>query len=148
VHNARAGLRGWRVPPLSGRRDQRLDKLVSEANDLIGPHVAPDHSVGQARLKRLIDDAPAPGEIGLAKCHEFLKRQILRDATPLRMQVTRQTASYMSSLMGQRALVVEVPEARHHVMLDQPLAFVAALRMLLDSWMRNESVEESGYTGR
>ena len=48
--------------------------------------------------------------------------------------VSRETASYMSSLMGPRAPVVEVPEARHHVMLDQPLGFVAALRMLLDSW--------------
>ena len=61
--------------------------------------------------------------------------------------VTRETASYMSSLMGPRAPVVEVPEARHHVMLDQPLAFVAALRMLLDTWVRNESVEGSGYIG-
>ena len=61
--------------------------------------------------------------------------------------VTRETASYMSSLMGPRAPVVEVPEARHHVMLDQPLAFVAALRMLLDNWMRNEAREESSpYT--
>jgi pimeloyl-ACP methyl ester carboxylesterase len=49
--------------------------------------------------------------------------------------VSRETASYMSSLMGPRAPVVEVPEARHHVMLDQPLGFVAALRMLLDSWV-------------
>ena len=46
--------------------------------------------------------------------------------------------------MGPQAPVVEVPEARHHVMLDQPLGFVAALRMLLDSWMRNESAEGSG----
>jgi hypothetical protein len=29
-------------------------------------------------------------------------------------------------------------------MLDQPLGFVAALRMLLDGWMRNESAEGSG----
>ena len=43
-----------------------------------------------------------------------------------------------------RAPVVEVPEARHQVMLDQPLGFVAALRTLLDSWMRNESAEGSG----
>jgi pimeloyl-ACP methyl ester carboxylesterase len=56
--------------------------------------------------------------------------------------VSRETASYMSSLMGPRAPVVEMPEARHHVMLDQPLGFVAALRMLLD--MRNESAEGSG----
>jgi hypothetical protein len=40
--------------------------------------------------------------------------------------------------------VVKVPEARHHVMLDQPLSFVAALRMLLDSWMHNESEVGSG----
>ena len=58
--------------------------------------------------------------------------------------VSRETASYMSSLMGPRAPVVEIPEARHHVMLDQPLAFIAALRMLLDSWMRNEAAEGSG----
>jgi len=50
----------------------------------------------------------------------------------------------VESLIGPRAPVVEAPEARHHVMLDQPLAFVAALRMLLDSWMRNEPVG-SGY---
>jgi hypothetical protein len=28
-------------------------------------------------------------------------------------------------------------------MLDQPLGFVAALRMLLENWMRNESAKES-----
>jgi pimeloyl-ACP methyl ester carboxylesterase len=52
--------------------------------------------------------------------------------------VSRETASYMSSLMGTAAPIVEVPEAQHHVMLDQPLAFVAALRMLLQSWIRAE----------
>ena len=30
--------------------------------------------------------------------------------------------------------VVEVPEARHHLMLDQPLAVVAALRSILATW--------------
>jgi len=53
--------------------------------------------------------------------------------------VSRSTASYMSSLMGPHAPIVEVPEAQHHVMLDQPLAFVAALRMLLDTWIRAEA---------
>jgi hypothetical protein len=56
-----------------------------------------------------------------------------------------ETASHMSSLMGPRAPVVEIPEARHHVMLDQPLGFVAALRILLGSWMRNESAEGKRY---
>jgi hypothetical protein len=44
----------------------------------------------------------------------------------------------MSSPMGPLASIVELPEAQNHVMLDQPLAFVAALRMLLDSWTRAE----------
>jgi pimeloyl-ACP methyl ester carboxylesterase len=52
--------------------------------------------------------------------------------------VSRDTAIYMSSLMGPKAPIVEVPEAQHHVVLDQPLAFVAALRMLLESWSRAE----------
>jgi hypothetical protein len=61
--------------------------------------------------------------------------------------VSRETASYMSSLMGPRAPVVEVPEARHHVMLDQPLGFIAALRMLLDSWIRSEPADGRAKSG-
>ena len=53
--------------------------------------------------------------------------------------VGRETAAYMSELMGPKAPVVEIPEAQHHVMLDQPLAFVAALRALLDGWRRAEA---------
>ena len=52
--------------------------------------------------------------------------------------VSRDTADYMSELMGPTAPVVEIPEAQHHVMLDQPIAFVAALRTLLDGWVRAE----------
>ena len=29
---------------------------------------------------------------------------------------------------------VVIPEAEHHVMIDQPLAFVSALRALLAAW--------------
>jgi pimeloyl-ACP methyl ester carboxylesterase len=50
--------------------------------------------------------------------------------------VSRDTADYMSELMGPAAPIVEIPEAQHHVMLDQPLAFVSALRALLDGWVR------------
>jgi pimeloyl-ACP methyl ester carboxylesterase len=32
------------------------------------------------------------------------------------------------------APVVIIPEAEHHVMIDQPLAFVTALRGLLAGW--------------
>ena len=57
--------------------------------------------------------------------------------------VSRDTADYMSELMGPDAPVVEIPEAQHHVMLDQPIAFVAALRTLLDGWVRAETEETS-----
>jgi pimeloyl-ACP methyl ester carboxylesterase len=45
---------------------------------------------------------------------------------------------YMFNLLGRAAPVVEIPQAQHHVMLDEPLAFVAALRALLADW--NHSV--------
>jgi pimeloyl-ACP methyl ester carboxylesterase len=36
--------------------------------------------------------------------------------------------------LGQAAPVIEIPVAGHHVMLDQPIAVVAALRTLLSDW--------------
>jgi len=45
---------------------------------------------------------------------------------------------YMFKLLDRAAPVVTIPEAQHHVMLDQPLALVAALRALLADW--NHSV--------
>ena len=57
VHDAWTRLCGRRVRAFGRRRDQRLDELVAKADNLVGAHVAADHAVGQARLKRLIDDA-------------------------------------------------------------------------------------------
>jgi pimeloyl-ACP methyl ester carboxylesterase len=48
--------------------------------------------------------------------------------------VPEDTASYMYGLMGGNAPVISIPEAHHHLILDQPLAFVAALRTLLADW--------------
>ena len=52
----------------------------------------------------------------------------------LSVVVPPDTAEYMYELMGRVAPVVAIPEAHHHLMLDQPLAFVAALRTLLADW--------------
>ena len=49
-----------------------------------------------------------------------------------------QIGEYMFNLLGRSAPVVEIPQAQHHVMLDQPLAFVAALRALLADWNHSE----------
>src|ERR1700720_2567819 len=60
-------------------RDQRLDELVTEANNLVDTHVATDHAVRQARLKRLIHDTSV-GEIVLAACHELPKGHFFEHA--------------------------------------------------------------------
>ncbi len=41
---------------------------------------------------------------------------------------------YMYGLLGRQAPFIEIPEAAHHIMLDQPLAFISALRTLLQEW--------------
>jgi pimeloyl-ACP methyl ester carboxylesterase len=48
--------------------------------------------------------------------------------------VSPDTAEYMYELLDRNAPLVEIPEAYHHIMLDQPLALVAALRALLADW--------------
>ena len=53
------------------------------------------------------------------------------------------TAAYMYQLMGHVSPVVEIPEAHHHLTLDQPLAFVAALRTLLADWHHSTAFERT-----
>lgn len=52
---------------------------------------------------------------------------------------------YMQELLGHQVSYVSIPHARHHVMLDQPLAFVAALRMMLAEW--DNSTPHRGSAG-
>jgi pimeloyl-ACP methyl ester carboxylesterase len=49
-------------------------------------------------------------------------------------------AAYLLSLIAPGSPCVEIPEAEHHVMIDQPLAFVAALRALLAAWPAAKAV--------
>jgi pimeloyl-ACP methyl ester carboxylesterase len=50
--------------------------------------------------------------------------------------VTPLVADYMARTAPAGAPLIAVPEADHHVMLDQPLAFVAAIRGLMSAWPR------------
>jgi pimeloyl-ACP methyl ester carboxylesterase len=43
-------------------------------------------------------------------------------------------AAYIRGLLPPDAPYVEIPEAEHHILLDSPLSFVAALRALLAAW--------------
>jgi hypothetical protein len=40
----------------------------------------------------------------------------------------------MYDQLGRNAPVIEIPEAYHHMMLDQPLLLVMGLRTLLADW--------------
>jgi pimeloyl-ACP methyl ester carboxylesterase len=40
----------------------------------------------------------------------------------------------MYDRLGRVAPVIEIPAAGHHIMLDQPIALVAAIRTLLSDW--------------
>jgi len=48
--------------------------------------------------------------------------------------VTADVGEYMYELLDRNAPVVEIPEAYHHLMLDQPLALITALRAILADW--------------
>ena len=48
--------------------------------------------------------------------------------------VPPETGEYMYETLDRNAPLVEIPQAYHHLLLDQPLAFIAALRALLADW--------------
>lgn len=48
--------------------------------------------------------------------------------------VTPDVSDYMYELLDRNAPIVTIPECHHHLILDQPLAFIAALRALLADW--------------
>ncbi len=49
-------------------------------------------------------------------------------------------AAHLLSLIPAGSPYVEIPEAEHHVMIDQPIAFVSALRALLEAWPRRKTI--------
>jgi pimeloyl-ACP methyl ester carboxylesterase len=48
--------------------------------------------------------------------------------------VTPEVQEYMEELTGQDAPMVEIPQAHHHIPLDQPLALVSTIRAFLADW--------------
>ncbi|WP_022698386.1 alpha/beta fold hydrolase [Euryhalocaulis caribicus] len=53
--------------------------------------------------------------------------------------LTGEVWRYMASILPEGTPMISIPEARHHLMLDQPLALIAALRTLLSAWPRPQS---------
>ncbi|HEY2279508.1 MAG TPA: alpha/beta hydrolase [Streptosporangiaceae bacterium] len=48
--------------------------------------------------------------------------------------MSAQMSQIMYDRLGRVAPVIEIPAAAHHIMLDQPVALIAALRTLLSDW--------------
>jgi len=53
--------------------------------------------------------------------------------------VTEDIGAYMYELLGRVNPVIEIPEAGHHLMLDQPLLLMTALNTLLADWDHSEA---------
>ncbi|HEU5150105.1 MAG TPA: alpha/beta hydrolase [Iamia sp.] len=52
--------------------------------------------------------------------------------------VTRDIGEFMNAELGRVAPVIELPEAGHHPMLDEPLVLLTALRSLIADWDHSE----------
>ncbi len=72
--------------------------------------------------------------------HEHTKNMRCRRAYmrgELSALATPEAAEYIGGLMGPEAPFIDIPRAHHHIMLDQPLAFVSAVRALFEAWRRS-----------
>lgn len=58
--------------------------------------------------------------------------------------VTSDISATMYDALGRRAPVIELPEAGHHAMLDQPLLLLTALRTLLADWEHSNPLGTDG----
>jgi len=71
---------------------------------------------------------PMSDYLANAQCRVALFRGEFSDLVP------PETGEYMYELLDRNAPIVEIPQAHHHLILDQPLAFIAALRAILADW--------------
>ena len=55
---------------------------------------------------------------------------------------SQDVADYMFKVLDESVPFVAIPDAQHHLFLDQPLAFVSALRTLLAEWRHSKPLRE------
>jgi pimeloyl-ACP methyl ester carboxylesterase len=120
------------VPP----QDHYLDYVV----DFVARHSLKEVQGGgwQWKFDRRIFEQFARGVRGLAV--PYLSQVNCRLAL-LRSEhglVTPEIGDFMFEKLGRVTPVIEIPEAGHHAMLDQPLILLTALRTLLADWDHSE----------
>ncbi len=55
---------------------------------------------------------------------------------------SQEIADYMFQVLDSSVPFVSIPEAHHHLMLDQPLAFISVLRTLLAEWRHSKPLRQ------
>ena len=73
------------------------------------------------------------GKLKTAKCRIALVRGEDSDL------VTDEVVAYNRKELGEAVPYISIPQAYHHLMLDQPMAFVSTIRTLLEMWNPSET---------
>jgi pimeloyl-ACP methyl ester carboxylesterase len=111
--------------------------------DVLLPYVR-DH-IAEESIRAVGDDGSGSGWTWKFDPMMFAERLPLRELLPqvrcraafIRSEfglVPPSMAGEIDELLGHRVPMVELPDAGHHPMLDQPLPLVTALRMLVQQW--------------
>lgn len=126
------------VPPQPDPAAFVLDHVarhsLREADD--GWHWKFDPQLFQKRERRQPGDYGR--ELALVRC----RLAVLHGELSSIVDVT--ITEYMAERLGRTAPFVEIPQAHHHLILDQPLAFVAAVRALLADWEHSQPLRIPG----
>jgi pimeloyl-ACP methyl ester carboxylesterase len=64
-----------------------------------------------------------------------------------RGMLSQQMSDVLYDRLGRVAPVIEIPDAGHHVMLDQPLSLITGVRTLLSDWDHSVPAAETGIPG-
>jgi pimeloyl-ACP methyl ester carboxylesterase len=119
------------VPPQEHYLDYVIDHVARQSLKRVGDG-------WQWKFDRRIFEQFAHGMRGIAL--PYLQQVHVRFAL-LRSEcglVTPDIGASMYEALGRVAPVIELPEAGHHAMLDQPLVLLTALRTLLADWDHSE----------
>ncbi len=106
-------------------------------NKYIVGHVAL-HSIGQVdggyswkfdpRIFELVQKEPMEEHLTNISCRIALLRGEHSVVVP------PETGQYMFQLLHRKVPLVVIPDAHHHLILDQPMTFIAVIRALLSDW--------------
>ena len=119
------------VPPQEHYLDYVIDRVARHSLKAVDDG-------WQWKFDRRIFEQFAGGMRGIARPYLPQVRCRLALLRSERGLVTRDIGASMFEAMGRVNPVIEIPEAGHHAMLDQPLVLLTAIRTLLADWEHSE----------